>query len=163
MSNSQCLLAMSSKVSPTPKMKHTIAAVWLVNKRSVNTYTFEIGLANLVRSGVTSDLQDFTNEIAAKLQATEFPNFGGYSVIFTTGYMLSETQTTSKRSQIVENMRTHHPEFSDIAPVNLFPRNTTSTASDYRWAFDTQSAGWEVHTTESHRLIFLTMCIYSDA
>ena len=84
-------------------------------------------------------------------------------MIFTTGHMLSETQTTSKRSQIVENMRTHHPEFSDIAPVNLFPRNTTSTASDYRWAFDTQSAGWEVHTNESHRLLFLTMCIYSDA
>lgn len=31
----------------------------------------------------------------------------------------------------------------DIAPVNFFPRNTTSNAGDFQWVFDTQSAGWE--------------------
>ena len=35
-------------------------------------------------------------------------------------------------------------EFSDTAPVNSFPRNTTSNASDFQWVFDNQSNNWEV-------------------
>lgn len=93
----------------TPQLKHTIAAVWLVNKRLVKSYAFEIGLTNSMRSGVTNDLQDFNNEMAAKLQATVFPSFGGYSVIFTAGNMLSETQATSKWPQIVGNSRNSSP------------------------------------------------------
>jgi len=32
---------------------------------------------------------------------------------------------------------------SDVAPVNSFPRNTTSDASS-QWVFDTQGADWSV-------------------
>ena len=32
---------------------------------------------------------------------------------------------------------------SDVAPVNSFPRNTTSGASS-QWVFDTQGADWSV-------------------
>ncbi|EIN09661.1 sphingomyelin phosphodiesterase [Punctularia strigosozonata HHB-11173 SS5] len=34
------------------------------------------------------------------------------------------------------------PVFGAIAPVNSFPRNTTTTTIDSQWVFDTQSAGW---------------------
>lgn len=49
-----------------------------------------------MHSGVTSDLQKFNNELAAKLQAPVFPSFGNYSKICAEGYMLSHAQEISE-------------------------------------------------------------------
>jgi hypothetical protein len=48
-----------------------------------------------MRSGVTSDLQKFNNELAEKLQAPIFPSFGNYFEICAEGYMLSHAQEIS--------------------------------------------------------------------
>lgn len=33
--------------------------------------------------------------------------------------------------------------YSEVAPLNDFPRNTTTKGS-VQWVFDTQAAGWQV-------------------
>jgi hypothetical protein len=48
-----------------------------------------------MRGGVTSDLQKFNNELAAKLQAPISPSFGNYFEIRAEGYMLSYAQEIS--------------------------------------------------------------------
>lgn len=95
-------------------------------------------------SEVTTDLQDFNNQMAAKLQAPVFPTFGGYSCIF------AEDSCSLKNRKPVSSFRpltkfSLRTRLSDNAPVNLFPR-TTSNANNYQWPFDTQSAGWEART-----------------
>jgi len=98
-----------------------------------------------MHSEVTSDLQDFNDEMAAKLQTPVFPTFGMYPVIGAKAYMLSHTHRKSVGAlQIINKALTHTLHFSDVAPVNYFPRNTTSTANQFQWVFDTQSAGWKV-------------------
>jgi hypothetical protein len=39
---------------------------------------------------------------------------------------------------------------SDSAPVNSYPRNTTSTSFSSQWVFDVQSSGWAVIIPSSY-------------
>ncbi|KJA25536.1 hypothetical protein HYPSUDRAFT_405070 [Hypholoma sublateritium FD-334 SS-4] len=66
------------------------ASVWLVNQ-----------------TGVTADLKQFNEEMAAYVNSPVYPVIG-----------------------------------HEAAPINSFPRNTTSTSTTAQWVFDTQSQGW---------------------
>lgn len=84
---------------------------------------------------------------AASMQNISFSIFTG-DVIEGDTWLVNQTGVTGHLKQFDQEMQTlmSTPVFPvignhDTAPVNSFPRNTTSGASS-QWVFDTQAAGW---------------------
>lgn len=84
---------------------------------------------------------------AASAQGNSFSIFTG-DVIEGDVWLVNQTGVTAHLQQFNQEMQTFigTPVFPvignhDVAPVNSFPRNTTSDASS-QWVFDTQGADW---------------------
>ncbi|KAJ3556752.1 hypothetical protein NP233_g11907 [Leucocoprinus birnbaumii] len=79
-------------------------------------------------------------------------------------WLVNQTGVTAHLQQFDQEMRTllDKPVFPvignhDTAPVNSFPRNTTSGASS-QWVFDTQAAGWSewLDTSETASVLHMS-------
>ncbi|KAF5357090.1 hypothetical protein D9756_006561 [Leucocoprinus leucothites] len=85
----------------------------------------DIWLVN--QTGVTAHLKQFNQEMQTLMGTPVFPVIGRYLfILLTYNLTIAEFGLTGNH---------------EAAPVNSFPRNTTSGASS-QWVFDTQAAGW---------------------
>ncbi|KAF8879658.1 sphingomyelin phosphodiesterase [Gymnopilus junonius] len=84
---------------------------------------------------------------AVSAQKTHFSIFTG-DIVEAAIWLVNQTENTSDMDQFNNELATllNSPVYPaignhEVAPVNAFPRNTTSVGNA-QWVFDTQSAGW---------------------
>ncbi|KAF9479793.1 sphingomyelin phosphodiesterase [Pholiota conissans] len=89
---------------------------------------------------------------AVAAENTRFSIFTG-DVVEAAVWLVDQTEVTSDLQTFNAEMAkfVNSPVFPAIAPINAFPRNTSSGAPSSQWVFDIQSQGWNqwVGTTAS--------------
>jgi hypothetical protein len=96
----------------------------------------------------------FNADLSSQLNISVYGAIGAFSPIFPSPFISDDYVFTLGNQYVFKGFHTsdvtYFPlifvsfTYSEAAPVNSFPRNTTHTNFTAQWVFDTQSADWTV-------------------
>ncbi|KAF7986343.1 hypothetical protein HWV62_35336 [Athelia sp. TMB] len=95
---------------------------------------------------LADSMLEFAQEIGS---AAKFSIFTG-DVVEGAVWLVNQSEMTSKLGAVVfpsvgPTQFTTDADNSDSAPVNAFPRNTSTAFSEFQWIYDVQSADWQYY------------------